>query len=583
MKWRLALLVLPIALCAPPLIQSEAIHSPQLGILWRYATGGQIRGPVVTAEGTIYAASEDGFLYAWDPDGNLLWKSDLGWLPSDCLALSEDGTIYAGLKNNDFLAINPSGRLLWRFRLDGLPAGDPAVAVDGTVYVGTRAGTLAALSHLGRPQWTITLPGAIIRAPAVDGAGTIYLVAADRRLYALTAWGEFKWSLPIPAVPTALAVEAGGVVLVGTSEGSLIAVRPSGDVAWRFSTGAGIAGVSAGTGQIVVASSNGQVVGLTDKGAQTWKLAVGKRIEAAPLLGGTAPYALAADGTLLLLDPARPGIDSFAVGTFGSIVMSRGGTFYVGGRDWIFYAIGAPRPAGAESPGTGAPPLPAAPWPQEGHDQGHSGRTDAGPPGGNEALLNAIPDYLYLRSLAAPDNRDMMLFLLGKIRERIDDHSIGKSTWYVVRLLEQFSGEGLLNPVYRNMKVINSFPDVRTEAARLLGLVGSTRSRHALIQVMASEYDAVALSAEIEALGFLASDSDGASTRAIAAALARAGMSPPDDRIADAVLGALERIGAYEGGARAPAAITALLAISGGEFPQQIKSRALSVLRKDPN
>ena len=591
MKWRLAFLLLAMSLCAPVLIQGEAIHSPPLSILWRYATGGQIRSrPAVAAEGTIYAASEDGFLYAWDPGGNLLWKSDLGWLPWDCLALSGDGTIYTGLKNNYFLAINPSGRPLWRFHLDGLPAGDPAVAADGTVYVGTTSGTLAALSHLGRLQWSITLPGAITRAPAVDGAGTIYLVAADRRLYALTQWGEFKWSLPIPNVPTALAIAAAGTVLVGTVEGSLIAVHPSGDIAWRFSTGARIAGVSAGAGQIVVASSNGQVVGLTDKGTQLWKLVIGKHIEAAPLLGNPAPYELAADGTLLPLDPARTGADSFEVGTFGSIVLGRDGTFYVGGRDWILYAIGAPRPAGtsdtahspARRPVAAAGPPPAA-WPQEGHDEGHSGRTDAGPPGGNEALLNAIPDFLYLQSLAAVDNRDMILSLLAKIRDRIDDHSIGKSTWYVVRLLEQLSAEGLLNPIYRNMKVINSFPEARSEAARLLGLVGSTRSRHALIQVIANEYDSVALSSEIEALGFLASDSDGASSRAISAALSRAGMSPPNYRIANAVLDALERISAYEGGAGEPSATAAILALSGGDFPQQIRSRALSVLRKDPN
>jgi hypothetical protein len=197
--------------------------------------------------------------------------------------------------------------------------------------------------------------------------------------------------------------------------------------------------------------------------------------------------------------------------------------------------------------------------------------------------LNGIPDYLYLQSLAGVDSRDMILLLLGKIRDRINDNSIGKSTWYVVRLLERFSGEGLLNPVYRSLKVTNSFPDVRAEAARLLGMVGSTRSRHALIQVISNEYDAVALSAEIEALGFLASDPDGASSRAIAEALSRAGMSPPDDRIADAVLDALERIGAYEGGVGDPAAIAAVLAISAGDFSRQIRSRALSVLRRDPN
>jgi outer membrane protein assembly factor BamB len=587
MKRSLALFVLAVSLFAPALIESEAIHSPALSILWRYATGGQIRSrPAVAAEGTIYAASEDGFLYAWDPGGSLRWKCDLGWLPWDCLALGGDGTIYAGLKNNDFVAVNPSGHPLWRVRLDGRPAGDPAVAADGTVYVGTAAGTLVALSHLGRSQWTITLPGAITRAPAVDGAGTVYLVAADRRLYALTQWGDFKWSLPLGAVPTALAVAPGGRVLVGTGEGSVIAVNPSGDVAWRYSSGTRIAGVSAGAGWIVAAASSGQVIGLSEKGRQLWKIVTGKPIEVIPLLGSSLLCEFATDGALLLIDPARPGIDSLAIGTFGSIVLSRDGTLYVGGRDWIVYAIGprdkdssGARDSAAGDGGGGSPDA----WPQEGHDEAHSGRTDAGPPGGNEALLNAIPDYLYLQSLAAVDNRDILLFLLAKIRERIDDHSLGKSTWYVVRLLEQFSGEGLLNPVYRNMRVINSFPDVRSEAARLLGLVGSTRSRQALIQVIGNEYDPIALSAEIGALGFLASDSDGSSSRAIAAALSRAGMSPPDDRIAAAVLDALDHISAYEGGTGEPAAVDALLAIYRGDFPPYIRSRALAVLRKDHN
>ena len=328
--------------------------------------------------------------------------------------------------------------------------------------------------------------------------------------------------------------------------------------------------------------ANGQAAGLAYKGTPLWKVSIGRGPEAAPLLGRSAPYAFAADGTLFPLDPARPGAGSFAVGTFGSIMLSRAGVFYVGGRDWILYAIGMPVPAGAE-PARVEPRRDTAAWPQDGHDEAHSGRTDAGPQGGNEALLNTIPDYLYLQSLTVVDNRDMILLLLSKIRDRIDDHSIGKSTWYVVRMLEQASGEGLLNPVYRNMKVVNNFPDVRTEAARLLGLVGSTRSRHALIQVIANEDDPVALSSEIGALGFIASDADGASSRAIAAALSRAGMSPPDARIADAALDALARIGAYEGGAGEPAAVAAILAVAGGDFPQQIRSRALRVLRRDPN
>jgi len=129
---------------------------------WRAATGGQIRSrPAVGPDGTVYALSEDSYLYAWTADGSLRWKHDLGWLPWDCLAVSDDGTVYAGLKNGDFLAVNPRGGRLWSVRLDGLPAGDPAVSRDGTVLVGTSAGSLVALSHLGQREWSVTLPGAV--------------------------------------------------------------------------------------------------------------------------------------------------------------------------------------------------------------------------------------------------------------------------------------------------------------------------------------------------------------------------------------------------------------------------------------
>lgn len=595
MKWRHALFISVLAVSFPAAapLQSEDIRSPGLSLLWRFATGGQIRSrPAVAPDGTIYAASEDGLLYALDSGGMLQWKCNLGWLPWDCLALGGDGTIYAGLKNADIVAINPNGRLLWRFHLDGLPAGDPAVAADGTLYVGTAAGTLVALSHLGRPQWTVTLPGAITHAPAVDGAGTVYVVAADRRLYALTQWGDFKWSLPLAARPGTLAIAAGARVLVGTDSGDVIAVNPSGDIAWRYSAGARIAGVSAGPGRICAATSSGLIIGLSDKGTPLWKNVTGKRIEAAPLTGRSL-YAYATDGTLLLIDPARPGTGSFALGTYGSAVLGNTGILYLGGRDWIVYAVGEPQFPGTSAGGSvssGAPrpsstvhagARPPGAWPQEGHDEAHSGRTDEGPPGGNEELLNSVPDFLYLRSLAEVDSRDIIMLLLAKIRERIDTHTIGKSTWYVVRLLEQFSGEGLLNPVYRNMRVINNFPDVRAEAALLLGMVGSTSSRHVLIQVIGSEDDVFALSAQIGALGSLASDSDGSSSRAIASAFSRAGMSPPDERIAAATLDALDRIGAYVGGVGEPAAAAALSSIYRGDFSQQIRSRALTVLRKD--
>src|SRR2546428_11434617 len=68
-----ALLVLP-ALLAP------APQAARPGVLWRFATGGRaiITAPTVGRDGTLYAASGDGVLYAVWPNGRGRWSLRVG-------------------------------------------------------------------------------------------------------------------------------------------------------------------------------------------------------------------------------------------------------------------------------------------------------------------------------------------------------------------------------------------------------------------------------------------------------------------------------------------------------------------------
>jgi hypothetical protein len=549
---------------------------PQSGVeyLWRAATGGQIRSrPAMGPEGTIYALSEDSFLYAWVSGGSLTWKHDLGWIPWDCLSVSEDGTIYAGLKNADFIAVNPHGGRLWTVRLDGLPAGDPAIARDGTVLVGTSAGTLVAFSHLARREWSVTLPGAITAAPVIDGAGSIYLVAADRRLYALTPWGEFKWSLPFSAAPGAPAIAADGTVVLGTEGGEIVAVSPSGDVQWRTRLGAPVSGVAVDALRIVAGTSAGRVVGYSTEGRELWRRETAKPVSAPPLLVGDRVILSARDGSIIAVDPARGVVSSLAQGAAGGASLVDNGVLLVGGRDWIVSALGTSDsgsfPSGPDS----------APWPQAGHDARHSGRTDAAPGAGNGALLDANPDYLYLQSLMSAPGRDGIRLFLSDVGGRVASRSLGKSTWYTVRMLENVAGFGLVSQARLNQKLVNDFPDLRAEAAGLLGRVGSAGSRDALVRAVGAETDSVALAAEIRALGAIASDGDGGSLRAILKAFTLRASQPPDSRLASAVVESVSRIAAYEGAIAEPSAIQALLSISRGDYDPTVKAAALSVLQ----
>jgi len=546
--------------------------------LWRAATGGQIRSrPAVGPDGTVYALSEDSYLYAWTAGGSLRWRHDLGWIPWDCLAVSDDGSVYAGLKNGDFLAVNPNGGRLWTVRLDGPPAGDPAVAADGTVLVGTSTGTLLALSHLGQREWKVTLPGAVTAQPAVDGDGTIYLGAADRRLYSITPWGEFSWSLPLPGTPVAPVIAADGSVLVGTDTGQVLDVTPAGDVRWKAAVGAAVTGVAASAGQVVTGAADGRLACYSLSGKELWT-ATGKPPSSGPLLSGLLVLVAAQDGSVQRFDSASGTPVEARPGAPGSPVMAPDGSFLVGGRDWVVYAL---RAVLSQDPGREGAGHAAAPWPQAGHDALHSGRSPVRAPSGAGSLLQENPDFLYLQGLLDTPGRDGVQLVLSELQNRVATDTLGKSRWYAARMLEYIVGLGLVTQVRQNQKLVNDFPDLRAQAAGLLARVGSASSRFALLRAAASERDGVALAAEVQAVGAISSDGDGASLRAIVRAFTSRSSVAPDARLAAAVVDAVGRIAAYEGGISDRSAVDALISISTGPYDSSTQGAAMSILQGD--
>ena len=211
----------------------------------------------------------------------------------------------------------------------------------------------------------------------------------------------------------------------------------------------------------------------------------------------------------------------------------------------------------------------------------HTGRSPERPVTGGGLVLETNPDYLYLQSLSSFPGRDGVQLVLSEIDRRVSSRSLGKSRWYVVRMLERIVGLGLVTQVRQNQKLVNDFPDLRAAAAGLLARVGSTGSRSALLQVVASETDGVALAAEVQALGAIASDSDGASLRAAVRAFTSRTRQAPDNRLASAMVDAVGRIAVYEGSISDSSAISALLAVSTGAYDASIRAAAGSILQGD--
>ncbi len=105
-----------------PMFQHDLQHigqSPYIGaqeptVDWTYFTDGYwVLSPVIDADGTIYIGSDDGNLYALNPDGTKKWEFTTGVSVFDYSspAIGTDGTINTSLNNGYIYAIYGSGTL----------------------------------------------------------------------------------------------------------------------------------------------------------------------------------------------------------------------------------------------------------------------------------------------------------------------------------------------------------------------------------------------------------------------------------------------------------------------------------------
>lgn len=281
-----------------------AIDPRQQKVKWILRTDGQTsgQGPLkdpwvedaatVAADGTLYVASQNGYLYALQDGGQVKWKFaetyhlhsvPTPYLDGSILMPSEDACLYdvapdgklrwrfqffgrplgAAVKgslptcdregrifftgNGCLWAVSPKGRQLWADKSGDSEAAGPAAGRDGTLYWTTREGGLVmATSPDGRRKWSMRIPLVFERNPALGADDTLYIGSGDGNLYAVTAQGKVKWKFPVGgsrlyggAKSDAL-VDAAGIIYIYAYDGTLYALADRGDRAeekWRYNVG----------------------------------------------------------------------------------------------------------------------------------------------------------------------------------------------------------------------------------------------------------------------------------------------------------------------------------------------------------
>ncbi|MBR9683664.1 PQQ-like beta-propeller repeat protein [Candidatus Woesearchaeota archaeon] len=349
-------------------------------IKWVYEAGTSIQSsPAIGKDGTVYVGIDDGYFYAFNPDnGEIKWKTKIGTplqkeqgyadytstLTSPGIA--EDGTIYTASRDQLLYAFNPDGTEKWRLHLDLTfdNWGSPAIADDGTIYMTSsnpRPGVIA-INPDGTEKWFFKAGTNMFNSVSIGKDGTIYAAlptsTKTNAIFAINPDGTEKWSYDTHLfIESTLMVADDGTVYGGTfaKEGpgyaGVYAIK-NGEKLWYFETESSTESMptpSIKDNTLYFGADDSYFYALNLDGTVKWKYKTAGFIEASPSIGadgtiyiGTSNvergnpsfYAFNPDGTVKWTNSERSDsiISSAAIGKDGSI--------YVGSFGGVFYAFG---------------------------------------------------------------------------------------------------------------------------------------------------------------------------------------------------------------------------------------------------
>jgi outer membrane protein assembly factor BamB len=204
---------------------------------WRQKTGGTTFVTTPSGTGMMWAASQDGNMYALDAGtGRVLAKQAVnGVISSDPLMAPYDpyfgtskGVVY-NLQSDP--GIDDKLDVGWTFQADGPVIGPPVVAASGdTVYVATTRGTVyaiqpSAFDHPGTQLWSYRVGGAVRGGLAVY-KGVAYVGCDDGYLYAIDITSqELRWKHKVGGAIRSKIVAKADLVYFGSLDNQVYALH----------------------------------------------------------------------------------------------------------------------------------------------------------------------------------------------------------------------------------------------------------------------------------------------------------------------------------------------------------------------
>ena len=367
-------------------------QSSNISKKWEFKTGGAVTGALALGDdGTLYVASEDGFVYALDVSGNLQWKFNAGPMVS-APSVGADGTIYVTNREHRIYAINHSGTQQWA--TGGGPYANKQSwwrggAVDQNFYYTPWRGVVRAVRlTTGALDWSAgygfedegsisILPNGLIayagpgRVDAVDSSGrTVWNYPVMDPPMSVELLEKNNGRIPVGNfwVHSGIAVGSDGTLFAATNGPSFVAISPDGHLKLEFSAKSRSINratpVIASDGTIYFACADGYLYAFNSDGSPKWELKTSSSITATPVLAEDGTLYVLNEAALLAVSPEGKLIASVAFGGGrSSPTLAPDGTLYVSSHAGTIAAFS-----------TTHGPLMNSPWPKFQHDLANSGR-----------------------------------------------------------------------------------------------------------------------------------------------------------------------------------------------------------------
>ena len=353
---------------------------------------GTSSSPIIGPDGTIYIGVNNGYFYAFNPDGTIKWETKIGtpvakeyggWVDYFSIpmtaSIDEDGSIYIASLDNYTFALNSSdGAIRWqfpmRFRSDVWTC--PTIGEDGTVFVLScppQCG-LYALNPDGAEKWYYPFQNAVYNSPAIDSDGTILLQHSDifqgSKVIALNPDGSEKWTVNIPMeMESTIMIHEDGTYYIGSfsqdeTSAGLYSLTSNG-INWHYTVGGkevmSTPSISPDGKIIYFGSFVGKLHAMNRDGTEKWSTNVGGIIDASPTVSadGMIYVGVQPESIVAKFDPAEnPYIGTFlAINPDGTVkwtytgegasigssaAIGEDGTVYVATMGGEFVAFGGP-------------------------------------------------------------------------------------------------------------------------------------------------------------------------------------------------------------------------------------------------